>query len=770
MALKVKIEHILFTLYMTMPIIAGAQTSTIYGTISAEGEPLPYAVVVADGRQVQAVADDQGRYELSGLPHGKVTISVSYIGYTTKRQELQLAAGERRATDFELEPSGALREVVVTGTMKPTYVSESPIKVDVITAKQLNTYLPSASSSLMDGILLVSGVQEVVACGVCFTNSISINGLPGPYTAILMDGTPMYGNLASVYGLNGIPNTIIERFEVIKGPSSTLYGSEAVAGVINIITKDPATQPRLSIDIMGTSHLESFGNASVSHRIGKTTGFTGLNYAYINDFDDYNGDGFGDRANLDRYSVFTKWNISQKNGRRFTIAGKYYYEDRRNGVEAFLRNRGYRRLRGSDSIYGESIYTRRVEVFGTYEFPLATGLRLDYSYSNHDQDSYYGSDRYQAKQDIAFANLLWNIGVGRHDILAGMTARYQTYDDNTVATEAPGPGGIVNRPDEQFIPGIFLQDEWRLSSAWTLLGGARLDHYTSHGPIFAPRLNVKFKPSDWTTLRTNFGTGFRVVNLFTEDHAFVTGQRTVEIAEALKPERSYNGSFNINQVYSLGSGAGNIDLEAFYTYFTNKILPDYSTPGKIIYANSRGHAQTAGIGMTINHSFSWPLSFNMGFNLQRVTQTEPDDTGTLATRPIEYAPRWTSIFSINYNWKKQNIVFAYTLRITGPMALPEVFDLDGNGEPLPLPRPTVSTPFAFQNLQVMKTFNANWSIYGGIQNLFNYRQQISPIAGFNDPATAPGFSSFFDTSYAYSPIHGREFYLGVKWGLPARSK
>ena len=180
---------------------------------------------------------------------------------------------------------------MVTGTMQPTFVSASPVKIDVVTAKHLNTYIPGAATSVVEGMSLINGVQEVVACGVCFTNSISINGLPGPYTAVLMDGSPIYGNLASVYGLNGIPSMIIDRFEVIKGPSSTLYGSEAVAGVINIITKDPENQPVFSADVMGTSHSESFGNFSVAPSIGKSNGFLGLNYAYINDFDDENNDG-----------------------------------------------------------------------------------------------------------------------------------------------------------------------------------------------------------------------------------------------------------------------------------------------------------------------------------------------------------------------------------------------------------------------------------------------------------------------------------------------
>jgi outer membrane receptor for ferrienterochelin and colicins len=611
----------------------------------------------------------------------------------------------------------------------------------------------------MEAIQMVNGVQEVTACGVCFTNSISINGLPGPYTAVLIDGAPMFGNLASVYGLNGIPTTIIDRFEVVKGPSSTLYGSEAVAGVINIITKKPEDQPLFAIDIMGTSHLESFGNLSYSPSIGDYYGTIGVNYAYINNFDDDNGDGFSDVINMDRLSIFTKWQKKRTDKKQSTIAAKLYYEDRRNGVEAYLKDDAYTELRGDSAIYGESIYTNRLEIFGKYDLPTSEIFSLSYSYSYHDQDSYYGADNYLATQHIGFSNFVWNKIIGDHDLLGGVTLRYQYYDDNTIATTLNGE----NQPDNQFIPGIFLQDEWLLSDKFTTLLGARLDHYDEHGFIFAPRVNVKYKPEPWTTFRLNFGTGFRVVNLFTEDHAFISGNRSVEILEDLEPESSYNLSFNFNHIFTVRNTQGSIDMDAYYTYFENAIFPDYSDPNKIIYANSEGFAVTRGISLSLNQQFGFPLSYNIGFNLQEAFQTEVEDNGTEVSTDIEFAPRWSSVASLSYKIKRFKLDIAYTINFTGSMALPEVYDLDMNGNPLSTPRPTTSTPFAFQNLQVTKALKKNWKVFIGVQNLSNYKQQVSPLIGYNDPNNSVGFSPYFDTSYAYAPIHGREIYLGVKW-------
>ena len=288
--------------------------------------------------------------------------------------------------------------------------------------------------------------------------------------------------------------------------------------------------------------------------------------------------------------------------------------------------------------------------------------------------------------------------------------------------------------------------------------------------IFSPRLNIKYKPTVWTTIRANLGTGFRTVNLFTEDHAFITGQRTVEIVEALNPEQSYNSSLNINHVYSLMDGTGSIDLEAYYTHFTNKIIPNYDTPNKIIYGNSNGFARTMGIGLTFNHSFDFPLTFNAGFNVQSATETEMNAEGISITKDIEYAPKWSGVLTANYQWKQQQITLAYTANITGNMTLPEVFDLDANGELMNVARPTLSQPFSLHNIQLSKVLKKNLMAYIGIQNLTNYRQATSPLVGYNDPNAAIGFSDFFDTSYAYAPNHGREFYLGIKWDVERNRK
>ncbi|MCA6075509.1 TonB-dependent receptor [Fulvivirga sedimenti] len=737
----------IFLFFLLITTLSGFSQQILRGSVEGKEGPVPGATIrqLPDGGMT--VTDSLGKFRLEIADQNIIRIEIRSLGYKSVLKEILPASDEKIKILLE-ESSLGLDEVVITGTLQPVFVSQSAIKTEVLTTKHFNTFMPSASNNLVDAMSMVNGVQEVVSCGVCFTNSLSINGLPGQYTSILIDGTPMYGNLASVYGLNGIPGIMVDRVEVVKGPGSTLYGSEALAGVINIITRDPAKQPILTADVMGTTHGEMFFNTAVSGKLKKISTYSGLSYSGMHQYIDENRDGFGDIINMDRIAIFSKWEAQLPKDQKLSVSAKFMTEDRRNGVQSFLEN--HNSLRGNDTIYGESIQTERFELFGS--FTGNHGYKIDYSFSIHDQNSFYGSDLYEAKQQIGFINAYRRLESGRHAILAGVTSRYQYYDDNTVAT----PGGA----DKQFIPGIFIQDELALSPSLTFLGGLRTDYYEKHGLIFSPRFNAKWKAGDWTTLRVNSGTGFRLVNLFTEDHAFVTGQRSIEIREELKPERSANISLNLNHILTMGSSQASVDFDVFYTHFTNKIIPDYSDPGKIIYDNTAGHAQTGGVSFSWTQEFIFPLQVMAAGTLLRSTET--GEEGIKENLP--FAPEWSALLNISYTIPRSNWIFAWSATFTGSMLLPEVFDLDEQGQPMADPRPRTSSPFQIHNIQITKSWK-NLRLYGGVSNIFNFTQPVSPLSGLNDPYSNPGFSNFFDTAYSYAPIHGREFFVGINWSL-----
>ena len=753
-----------FFFIFLFPVYVFSQSTEIKGTVNSDSGLLSYASVSVLDSDLGVIADENGNFNIKLDLSIHKTLLITYLGYVPKKISLNNPLLDLNSLKIILEEDiNGLNEVVVTGSLKEEYVTDSPVKVNVITSKKINSFIPSAGANITEIVQLVNGAQEVIACGVCYTNSISINGLEGPYTSVLLDGIPMYGNLASVYGLNGIPNMIIDRLEIVKGPSSTLYGSEAVAGVINILTKDPREQPFFSLDTQIITSSESFVNLALTPNIGKSYGYFGVNWDRNSNFEDYNNDGFGDDINLTRLSIFNKWNVYRESKKEFIISARYYFEDRRNGVKKYLSNNNYKKIRGDSKIYGESIYTNRFELFGKYEFAFTEGFEINYSFSKHDQNSYYGSDYYQANQEIFFTQLTLDRNYGNHDLLFGASIKNNLYDDNTVATESVVNGIIINNNSNQLIPGLLIQDQYKPSEKISLIGGLRIDHFNEHGFIYAPSFHLKYNPGQWLSLRLNAGTGFRLVNLFTEDHAFITGQREVKILEELNPEESKSLIFNANYIYTGLSGSGNIDLDLFYTYFSNKIIPNYDNQNFIIYENSDGHAYSRGISGALNHTFLNGVSFSLTFNHQIVRYTEIENNQD-SFFDMEHSPKWSGGFNIKIPVNKKWSINSSS-NYTGVMQLPTVFEMRDNGEISSVARPTKSKPFSIHNINIDGILNNQNEIYFGILNVFNFRQKESPLVGYNDPNHQKGFSPYFDTSYAYAPNKGRELFIGYRLNI-----
>tara|TARA_B100001094_G_scaffold82230_1_gene78448 strand:- start:1269 stop:3551 length:2283 start_codon:yes stop_codon:yes gene_type:complete len=753
-----------FVFLFLIPLYTYSQLINIKGSVYTESEVLGYASVSVLDSDLGVIADEYGKFNLKVDLSVHKTLFVSFLGHIPQKIYLENSLLNLNNLKIILEEDiNGLNEVIVTGSLNEEYVTESPVKVNVVTSKKINSFLPSAGLDITKIVQLVNGAQEVIDCGVCYTNSISINGLEGPYTSVLLDGIPMYGNLASVYGLNGIPNMIIDRLEIIKGPSSTLYGSEAVAGVINIITKNPKDQPFLSLDVQGTTLKESFVNLALTPSFGKSYGYFGINWDQKSNYDDYNNDGFGDDINLTRLSIFNKWNIYRKSKKEFIITARYYFEDRRNGVKEYLSNNNYKKIRGNSQVYGESIYTNRLELFGKYEFAFSEGFEVNYSFSKHDQNSYYGSDYYQANQDIFFSQFTLDRNYGNHDLLFGASFKNNLYDDNTIATQSVVNGSIINNNSNRLIPGLLIQDQYKPSEKISIIGGLRVDHFNEHGFIYAPSFHIKYNPGDWLSLRLNAGTGFRLVNLFTEDHAFITGQREVKILEELKPEQSRSLIFNANYIYTGLNGSGNIDLDLFYTYFSNKIIPNYDNKNFIIYENSDGYAYSNGISGALNHTFLNGVAFSLAFNHQIVRYTEIENNKENFF-DMEHSPKWTGSFNlklpINKKWSINS-----SSNYVGVMQLPIVFEMKDNGEISSVARPTKSKPFSIHNININGILNNKNEIYFGILNAFNFRQKKSPLVGFNDPKYPTGFSPYFDTSYSYAPNLGTELFIGYRLNI-----
>lgn len=735
--------------------IACSQTGVLNGCITNDGKPLELVAVGLTGTLYSAISDKKGEYKISEIPFGKYELQVSLLGYQKVKKNITIDKQEPVSINLNLvSTDNSLNEVVVTGTMKEVSRSESPIPVEVLTPQ---LFQKNPAPSLFESMQMVNGVQPQLNCNVCNTGDIHINGMEGPYTMITIDGMPIVSALSTVYGLSGIPNSLVNRIEVVKGPASTLYGSEAVGGLINVITKDPLTAPLISTDISATSDQEYNFDLGLKARYKKVHSLLGLNYFNFQNKLDKNQDNFTDVTLQNRISVFNKWSFERKEHPLATIAARFVYEDRWGG-ELQYENK----YRGTDSVYGESIYTTRYELIGTYQLPLKKEqMYLQYSFNNHNQNSYYGKIPYMANQTIAFAQLHWNKKVTeKADILVGIPLRYTYYDDNTPSTRTADSLNPKNKPQKTYLPGVFIQAEWKLKKI-TMLAGIRYDYNTEHGSILSPRLAFKYALNEKNIFRLSAGNGYRVVNLFTEDHAALTGAREVVIKNNLKPERSWNVNLNYQHFFIMENSFIGIDASIFYTYFTNKIIGDFtSDPDKIIFDNLDGYAVSKGASVNIDIMHTSGFKALIGGTYMDVYSVEKDLANNYVNIPQLHAPKFSENFTLSYTFSKIDLSIDYTGNVKSPMHLPVV----PNDY-----RPEQSPWFTIQNIQLRKKIKSRIEIYAGIKNIFDFTP-ANPILRAFDPfdkhiAENNPNNYTFDPSYNYTSIQGRRFFLGVRYNL-----
>ncbi|CAN5515598.1 TonB-dependent receptor [soil metagenome] len=738
-----------------------AQTGLLKGRISGEGKALQGVNVMAAGSGKGCLSDSNGNFLLKGLADGSYNLKFSFVGYNVVTEQVTIKQGTSKWLDIELEKKqDRMDEVVVTGTLKEVSRIESPVPVEVYTPL---FFKKNPTPNIFEALQNVNGVRPQLNCNVCNTGDIHINGLEGPYTMVLIDGMPIVSSLATVYGLSGIPNSLVERIEIVKGPASSLYGSEAVGGLINIITKKPSNAPLLSVDLMATSWQEFNTDIGFKLNAGKKAAvLTGINYFKYDHIIDNNYDRFTDVTLQDRISVFQKWNFIRKQNRVSSIAARYFDEYRWGGDTRYTKA-----FRGGDSLYGESIYTKRWELLANYQLPTREKLMGSVSFNSHNQDSRYGTTSYIASQKIVFGQLTWDKTLQHHDLLAGVAIRYTFYDDNTIATTSD-TSHLQNKPDKVWLPGIFIQDEILISQSQKLLLGFRYDYNSVHGNILTPRFAYKLKINDNNIIRLNAGTGFRVVNLFTEDHAALTGARIVEVKNELKPEKSYNANLNYIKKIQTLYGIYNVEFTSWYTYFNNRIIADYDTdPNKIIYDNINGFAESKGISTNIDIQFINGLKVLAGATYMHVATVENG-----IRSPQILAEKFTGTWAISYKIKQLHLGIDYTGNIYGPMRLPLLGPLD--------PRQPYSSTWSIQNIQLVFNGFKNIEIYGGVKNLLNWTpNKGNPfiIARSDDPfdknvkydangkvqATPSNpYALTFDPTYVYAPNQGIRAFAGIR--------
>lgn len=689
-------------------------------------------------------------------------------------------------------------DVVVTGTRTKSYIKEASIKTEVVTAREIET---SNANNLFDVLKNVPGVRVQEQCQFCNFTEVKMQGLGTEYTQVLINGKPIYSALASVYGLQQIGTANIDRIEIVKGAGSALYGSNAVAGVINIITKEPSRTPSTRASAQFGSYNTNKYEISSSIKSGdvglnvyaqKLTGDAidetseGMSVSEVE-----NKDGISDRVSSNLISAGASIyldNLLFKND-RIVASGRYLFEKRQGGI---LKDDYYKNPLTDGT---ENIVTDRYEAELTYRVNTSNKsvLSLSASYANHSRDATNDTflndylemhndtapdlrdmRPYLADENLLTTTLIYRHTLGDHFLMLGAQNYINELKESGTYLNIDEESQYYGQPYESesaknaFELGFFIQDEWKVTDLFTVLGGLRYDIHNSEEKYIAeheseekyfpetkfdetsvnPRMGLKYKLTEDLTLRAKVGTGFRPPYGFSEDLHLCSGSPRVWKSTDLEPEKSISYNFSADYYGDFFR----IGTNLFRTELKNKIAfyeadEDARAMGYDYQWENVDDAYVQGIEASLSVKLFHNLDIGMDFTYNAGEYNNPreDWIGTeyeTASKKISRFPRTSGKFNVNY--EHGGWVLTSSVNYNGRMYIdyrneeidPAVGDQSKIKE---------TDPFFIVDLRAAKEFE-KFKLFVGADNVLNYIQPEKHID---------------DAAFMYAPVFGAIYYAGI---------
>ncbi len=757
---------------LLMPVVAwgdsvvpapkkNSSDANIYGHIinASNNEHLPFASIAVKGTTIGCSSDATGHYYLKNLPVGRHTIVVTLLGFETIEQPIEAVAGKNIEMNFTLEEQAmSLDEVVVSATRNETNRRRTATVVNVASQKLFES---TASSNLSESMNFQSGLRVENNCGNCGTMQLRINGLEGHYSQILLDSRPIFSSLAAVYGLDQLPVAMIERVEVVRGGGSALFGSNAIGGVVNIITRDPL---RNSLTLANTTHILSGGTTDIN---------TALNGSFVSDDNkvgvylfaqvkgrdayDRNGDGFSDIPSLNSETAGFRAYYKTSAYTRITAEYHHTHEFRRGGDNlseaphmAMICEQLDHKIDGGglrfdyfspDSRHRMSVYTSaqgidRSSYFGTDMNPEAYGATKDLTVVAGAQYT-YGFDR------------LWFMPA---DLTIGAEYNYNTLDDSYHATQR-------RLEQKTSTAGFFFQNEWHSEKVNILIGGRLDKHNMVRKPIFSPRVNLRYSPIEDIGLRISYASGYRAPQAYNEDlhiDALNHSVSIIRLADDLRPEYSHSVSASADIYHSFGRLQTNLLVEGFYTMlddvFTLEKVGTDADGNTIKERRNADGATVAGITAEVKLGIKGIFEIQAGYTFQGSRYTSPErwsddvEPQRRMFRSPDHYGYLTSSFEL-----ARRLSASLFCTYTGPMLVQHnagILDVD-----------TQTTTPSFWDCGIKAAYVVPLShvidleINAGVKNIFDsYQKDLD-------------FGASKDSAYIYGPSMPRTFFVGLKLTL-----
>jgi outer membrane receptor for ferrienterochelin and colicins len=705
----------------------GTKRGRSYGAVTGyildpEKSIIPGITVTIENLKTHEVltrtTNPRGIYKFPRLPFGEYLLRVDVEGFEPIKKKIKIDSTTPIEQNFQLKLGGLSEQIVVTATKRPEFLDNVPIPTMVINDDLIQK---KAAENLLEAIKGTAGIKVQTTCSICNAAEIRIYGLSGSHVQVLIDGIPVVSGLATVYGLSMIPTEDIQQIEVVKSAGSSLYGSDALVGMVNIVTKPITSKPSFHFSTKYGSFNTQAYDASVSgkyNRIGGRVSFQ----RNSSDGIDVNQDGVSDQVKYARNSYSTKigFDISKKYQSTLTFHINYYDENRLGGL---AEDSGE-----NPTDITENIITNRTEIFGNWDFkPDETSdISVRANWSKHHQNALYELNWYRASDTLGVLDIQYNRFLfNRHFITAG----YMYKKEEIIESRRFGKADLEQS-------GVYLQDEVKVTGDLSFLLGARYDHHTQFGDYFSPRGSLMYKPNDKLIIRASFGTGFKAPGIFFEEMHYCPGGFRYELVRNpnLRPETSR--TYNLNFTYQFPRIRTEFGL--FRTTINNmiqgKIIGQDEVAEKLVYSYVNvGKARAEGAEFILSGNPIPSIYLSLSY-------TFLDAMDLAEEKPLPFRSRHS--VNINLTHHRGNWDIFFEGEIVGGMVTQKVVRTEGGDEAV---TEWTSPAYSIWNLHFSREIGKHYEIRFGVDNIFDYVQW---------DVTSE------DTEYVWGPLRPRSFFVG----------
>ena len=766
-------KYILTVLLSILPYLCAH--AHVWGVVlDDKGFPLVGANVYWAGTTIGVATDLDGQFKLEPIKETNRLVT-SFMGFHNDTTEVVRHAELTIVLVSDLE----LEEVdIVERKMAVLRSRVSALQTETITGEAL---CMAACCNLSESFETSASVDVAYSDAATGAKQIRLLGLSGTYVQMLTENTPNIRGLAQAFGMEYIPGPWMEAIQVSKGTSSVLNGYEAIAGQINVEYLKPQTQDPISLNAMISTETHAEVNATGGWDINDVVSTGILFHAQNMSLElDHNHDGFLDMPKNTNINLLNRWYVKTGDYTgQFLVRGLY---DRRQG--------GYTK-EATELVapYSIDLNTYRVDGFvkNGYVFnpDLGTSIGIIASASYHNQQNSYGLRQWNAAQTNAYLNAIFQTSFDdsafdllddhQHKLSTGVSVNFDKYDEELLLTSSSADPASTYLNTWEVTPGMFAEYTYTYKDKLTLLAGIREDYSSRYGFFTTPRMNVRYAPFEWWTIRGSVGLGYRTPNAIADNAAYLASNRVYDFNAAdLAQERSMNTG--VSTVFYIPIGKRELQLsgEYYYTKFLDGVIADMdrSMGGVTLYnmhdvddAQYFSHNWQVEATMEILRGWTMTAAFRYT-DVKQTTFNSIANEYQLRDKPLQN--KFKGIVTTSYQTPLKTWQFDVTAQFNGPGRMPDGFVIPNGSQQYFTADGQVYHKWYPQLIGQITKFFRTWSIYLGAENMTNFTQD-NPIVGstveHNGHHLVDPSSATYDASMIWAPIHGWKLYLGFRWSL-----